>query len=156
MLMWIGFTPSSGRPALLKNDSVYSLIKERVESGGSATLTVTGVSMEPLLKNGVTVVELSAATEIKKYDIVLYKRESGAVVLHRVVKLNGDTVNCRGDNELVTEKGVEKHRIAAIAVTAETEGKRRALHGLRHRMYGRWRILRRTVLRIIRGKRGQR
>lgn len=138
----------------MKNESVFELIKERVENGGTATLTVTGISMEPILKNGVTVVELCAPEKIKKYDIVLYKRYNGAVVLHRVVKVDKDCVNCRGDGELVTEKGVDKRCVVAKAISAETKGSKVRLQGCRHKMYGRWRALRRTVLRITGHKRG--
>jgi len=138
----------------LKNDDVFDLIKQRVDRGARAELTVTGISMMPLFKDGVTMVELTAPAKIKKYDIVLYKRKNGAVVLHRVVKVAKDSLNCRGDNELVTEKGVDKSLVAALAVRAETEGKSRKLQGFSHRMYGRLRGLRRTALRMIRGKRG--
>ena len=139
----------------MKNEDVFQLIKERVESGNTASLTVTGSSMEPILKNGVTVVELCTPTSIKKYDIVLYKRKNGAVVLHRVVKIKNSTLVCRGDNELVTEKGVEKSLVAALAVSAFTNGKKRTLQGFWHRMYGRYRVLRRTLVRLFKGKRGQ-
>lgn len=137
----------------MKNDEVFELIKERVESGGTASLTVTGVSMEPLLKNGVTRVELALPKKIKKYDIVLYKRKNGAIVLHRVVKVKKTGLSCRGDGELITEKGVDRAAVAAVALMAETEGKAIKLTGVRHRMYGRFRSLRRNFYRFI-GRKG--
>lgn len=138
----------------MKNDCIFELIKQRVAGGDTASLTVTGVSMEPLLKNKATVVELCAPIKIKKYDIVLYKRPNGAVVLHRVVKVKKDSLNCRGDAELITEKGVVPSAVAAIAVKALTNGKEQRLQGFSHRMYGRLRVLRRTLLRIFKLKRG--
>ena len=41
--------------------------------------------MLPLLREGVDSVMLSLAEEIKKYDMVLYQRDDGQFVLHRVV-----------------------------------------------------------------------
>lgn len=135
---------------MLKNNDVFLLIKERVDSGMSAELTVTGVSMAPLFRNGATVVELKAPRRIKKYDIALYTRPDGKVVLHRVVRVCGDSLWLRGDAEVVTEKGVPLSSMAAVAVCATTNGKKKKLYGFRHRLYGAYRSLRRTIIRVFR------
>lgn len=147
--MLMRFAQSFRRPDLLNNREIFELIRERVEAGGTAKLVVTGRSMEPLFKDGLTVVELSAPRKIKKYDIVLYVRPDGNVVLHRVVKLRGEVLWLRGDNEVVTEVGILARFVAAVAVFAETDGKRTKLYGLRHRMYGLGRSLRRTFKRTF-------
>ncbi len=136
----------------MRNDQVLQLIKERVARGDTATLIVTGNSMAPLFKSGVTTVELRLPKRIKKYDIVLYQRKDGTVVLHRVVGIKGNLLSCRGDNEIVTEKGVSLSSVAAVAVASETNGKRKNLQGAKSRLYGSMRGLRRSFYRIFGGK----
>lgn len=89
------------------------VIKEITDIGMSTELTVTGMSMYPLLRNRLDRVRLSKADDIKKYDIVLYRRENGAYILHRILKTGKDYVCCAGDNETELEKGVSIEKIIA-------------------------------------------
>lgn len=133
----------------MKNDEVFELICNQVQAGGEAALTVTGRSMEPLFKDKRTVVTLTAPKgRIKRHDIVLYRRKNGQVVLHRCIKARGNTLCCRGDNELVTEKNVDTASIVAVGTRAVTDGSTRKLYGATHRLFGTFCGLRRTVLRV--------
>lgn len=51
---------------------------------------VTGGSMTPFLHGGDTVYLDLPDTPLKKGDIVLYTRESGRYILHRIKKVNSD------------------------------------------------------------------
>lgn len=105
-------------------DKKYSMqelgpvIAETVNIGNSIKLTVTGISMFPLLRNEIDSVVLEKK-KIKKYDIALYTRENGAYILHRIVKMHKDTVDCIGDNERKIEKGVPKSNIIACVTAIE-------------------------------------
>jgi len=122
--------------------------------------------MEPLLKgNSTTVTLVKPALPIKKYNIALYRRDNGTVVLHRVIgkrreaceskirrgerREYGGKYNFRGDSEYNTEKGVPFKSISAIAIMAETDGKTRKLTGLRHNIYGFLRVKTLILRRII-------
>ena len=90
------------------------MIEEVMRFNGKIRLTVTGMSMYPLLRNRLDSVLLKKATEIKKYDILLYTREDGSYVLHRAVKINENTVDIIGDGESRIEKDVPKEKIIAF------------------------------------------
>lgn len=82
---------------------MIDLIQLRLECVGYAEIKPKGRSMLPFLKeNRNRVVVVEPKKPIKKYDIVLYKHE-GVYVLHRVIKIKGDTLTICGDNSLVTE-----------------------------------------------------
>ena len=53
--------------------------------------------MYPLLRNGVDCVVLTKIDRLKKYDIPLYKRDNGAFVLHRIVKIKNGSLYLAGD-----------------------------------------------------------
>ncbi|MBR6593938.1 MAG: S24/S26 family peptidase [Clostridia bacterium] len=137
----------------MSNEQLVALISERLCTGGTASLTVTGNSMAPIFKSGVTVVSLKKCDNIRKYDIVLYQRQNGTVVLHRVIRVAGDTLVLRGDNDIQTEKGVPCAAVIGLAYEACTEGKRVHLQGIRNRMQGRYAALKRSVKRLFYKKR---
>lgn len=121
----------------MKNSDVYDLIKERLDGGGKAELTVTGKSMQPLLKDGITQVLLEPyGDKLKKYDIALYKRANGTVVLHRYIGRSADGLCFRGDNENYTEKNIKLENVCGIAVSAVTGDKTFKLTGIKNRLYG--------------------
>ena len=87
-------------------NDLMPVIKETIAGGGSIRLTVTGISMSPLLINRRDSVVLSKPENIKKYDIVLHKRENGVYILHRVIARKGDILTIAGDNEIEKEHNV--------------------------------------------------
>ena len=82
-------------------------------------LTVTGNSMLPLFRDGKDNVIIKKAGSFKKYDIVLYQRQNGQYVLHRIISKGDDGFVFAGDNETVKEKGI--HPSACIAVVTSFE-----------------------------------
>lgn len=68
------------------------IIRRTLESGHDFRLLVTGTSMRPFLRNEKDSVLLTAVlnVKIKKGVIVFIQRESGAFVLHRVIKMLPD------------------------------------------------------------------
>ena len=91
----------------------WPLINETISSGGEFRLFHKGKSMMPLLREGIDSVLLIAPNDLKKNDIVLYVRESGQFVMHRIVKLKGDNYTMCGDNQGVFEKGITKSNVLA-------------------------------------------
>ena len=84
---------------LVLDSNQMEYISKLVEGGGVAPLNVTGMSMRPFISpRGDTVFLIQCSrNEIKKGDILLFKRDKGSVVLHRVRKIKGDTYIMNGD-----------------------------------------------------------
>lgn len=92
------------------------LIVEVISSGASFKLYPNGQSMLPTIVAGEDAVELSKPCgKLKKYDIVLYKRDNGQYVLHRLLKEHGEYYDMCGDNQLEIERNVRKSDVIAVA-----------------------------------------
>ena len=74
--------------------------EEYLAKYGSLTYRNKGVSMMPLLKQGRDLFTLvpKGPERCRKYDVVLYKNREGSYVLHRIIKVRGDSYVIRGDN----------------------------------------------------------
>ena len=84
-------------------------------SGGVAELTVTGRSMEPTLHDRKSRIRLQAAPEtLPRGAVVLYKRDNGQYVLHRVAACRGETYDFCGDAQWVLERGLRREQILAV------------------------------------------
>ena len=93
------------------------LIMERLAAGHNVKFSPRGISMLPMLRQGIDSVVLSPLPKkLKKYDLPLYQRKNGKYVLHRIVKA-GDTYTCIGDNQFQQEPGLEHGQMIAL-VTA--------------------------------------
>ena len=85
-------------------DSLMPLFKERLAAGQIVRFSPRGVSMLPMLRQGIDSVELSPVPEkLKKYDLPLYQRRNGQYVLHRIVKVS-EGYTCIGDNQFEPER----------------------------------------------------
>ena len=99
------------------------LIRETLAAGKTVRFSPRGISMLPMLRQGIDSVVLSPLPgKLKKYDLPLYQRDDGHFVLHRIVKV-GDTYTCIGDNQFEYEHGLRQDQMIAL-VTAFTRGKR--------------------------------
>ena len=91
------------------------IIAETVRRGSTAELTVTGHSMLPLLLDRVSRVKLSALGEAKYGDVVLYRRDNGTYVLHRIVQCCEDgTYTMCGDGQTAPERGLRREQMIAV------------------------------------------
>ena len=97
----------------LNINEILPLVEEQVKSGGYFYLIPKGVSMLPTIKGDVDTVTLECPDSLKCGDIVLYKRESGQVVLHRIVKISGDELTLCGDAHTDFEVGIKADDVVA-------------------------------------------
>ena len=99
------------------------LIQERLDAGQTVRFSPMGISMLPMLRQEIDSVVLSPVPEkLKKYDLPLYRRDSGKYVLHRIVRA-GETYTCMGDNQFRPEPGLRHDQMIAV-VTAFYRGER--------------------------------
>ena len=90
-------------------------IEQAIETYGFLVQPFSGVSMMPVLNQKQDAVRLVRVERpLKKYDIVLYIRTDGAVVLHRIIRVKKDGYVIRGDNCLWNE-WIRQEQIIAVA-----------------------------------------
>ena len=93
---------------LVHVEELMPLIQESLSAGRSVRFSPRGISMLPMLRQGIDSVILSPAPEtLKKYDLPLYRRDNGKYVLHRIVDA-GATYTCVGDNQFQLEHGIRR------------------------------------------------
>lgn len=63
-----------------------------------------GESMWPFLKHKKQSVVIDSSITPKNYDVILFVRNNGEKVLHRVIEILPDAFICSGDSVLKTEK----------------------------------------------------
>ena len=93
-------------------------IERSIKALGYAVAPITGTSMLPLLKEGRDRVELKpyCHERLKKGDVVLYKKNDGTLVLHRIIKTeNGEFFTVLGDHQFKNAERVNKNQIIAVA-----------------------------------------
>lgn len=97
-------------------DDLSAVLGEQLDKGGRVRLTVSGMSMYPLLRDGIDSVVLEKSASYKKGDIPLYIRSDGSYILHRIVGEQNGTYTLCGDNQLYKEEGVSRGRFIAKVV----------------------------------------
>ena len=92
-------------------------IEQCLQELGYAVVPVRGTSMWPLLKEGKTrvQVEVKEGKQVRKGDIVLYRRKDGTLVLHRIIKVDYDTFLVCGDHQWKQMEQVQEEQILAVA-----------------------------------------
>jgi len=110
-------------------------IIQSIDEGKAVKLTVTGNSMLPLFRDGKDNVTIEKATEFKKYDIVLYQRQNGQYVLHRIVSAKNDSFVFAGDNETIKENGIISSSCIAKVTSFERSGETFKTDALWYRVY---------------------
>ena len=91
------------------------IMLEVLNSGAEFVMKTHGISMTPMLSDGMDeVVLVKPDGKLNKYDVALFKRYDGQFVLHRVVGENSQGYIFRGDNQIVNEYGVTDDMIVAV------------------------------------------
>lgn len=104
---------------------IADALETTINDGGCIPLVVTGNSMNPFLKDGRDTVILRKCTEadFKRGKILLFRRENGALILHRVRKVLPDNkLLMNGDAQYWCET-VDKTQVIAVASEIERNGK---------------------------------
>ena len=103
---------------------------------GRLVYTSVGDSMLPLIRQGrdLLVIERPKG-RLKKYDVPLYKRDSGQYVLHRILRVReNDYVIC-GDNRWHRETGITDRHIQGVLTAVVRDGKEISVSDWRYRAY---------------------
>lgn len=102
----------------------YRRLLDTDEKIEALPLVVTGSSMVPFLVGGRDRVFLSRLSRPARVgDILLYRRGSGAYVLHRVYRVQQGSFTMVGDAQTELEPGIGEHQVIAVVSRAERKGR---------------------------------
>ena len=113
-----------------------SSFEEVLSRDGKLVYTNVGDSMLPLIREGRDLLVIQPVNHrLGRYDIPLYRRDSGQYVLHRVLKVRPtDYVLC-GDNRWQKETGIRDDQILGVLSSVIRNGKELSMQGLACRIY---------------------
>ena len=127
-----------------------STFKDILDRDGKLIYTNVGDSMMPLIKQGRDLLVIERVTgRLKKYDIPLYKRDTGQYVLHRVVKVLEDGYVILGDNCCSKEFNIKDSQILGVLTSLNRGGKEIDFESFGYKLYVRLRYAHYPVRVII-------
>jgi hypothetical protein len=109
---------------VIEPEELMRQLPQLLEETESVPLVISGSSMTPFLVHGRDTVYLSKVTEpLKKGDMILYRRASGAYILHRICRARNGTYDLVGDAQQDIEPGIQPAQILAVVKTVRRKGK---------------------------------
>lgn len=131
--------------------------EEYLAENGSLTYTFSGVSMNPMLKQGrdLFTVKAKTAERCKKYDVVLYRRPPSHYVLHRIVEVREKDYVILGDNCIAKEYGITDQDILGVLTEFVRAGKTVSVDNQFYQLYARlwyWIYPVRMLAKKVKGK----
>lgn len=110
--------------------------EDELERTGKIIYTNVGDSMMPLLREKRDLVIIKKAEKpLKKYDVPLYKRDSGQYVLHRILKVRKQDYVICGDNRYRKETGITDKHIIGVLDGIVRDGEEIAVSNWKYRLY---------------------
>lgn len=97
-------------------------IEDVIKEQGQLIYTSVGDSMYPLIREGDLIIISAVDKPLKKYDVPLYKRDSGQYVLHRIVGFDKDGYVICGDNRADVEHGITDRHIIGVLTGIVRDG----------------------------------
>jgi hypothetical protein len=110
-------------------------VEDIIEKNGFYIGTPVGLSMMPLLRNRRDTVYIVNDKELKKYDIVLYRRDSGKLVMHRYYGKSEEGLVFIGDNQHVFERNARPEWIIGKVKHYYKDEEKKSLEGFGYKLY---------------------
>lgn len=120
---------------LTSMEQIVQLAKPMLDAGKAVKFTVVGNSMYPIFRSDAEKVTVVKAVKVKKRDVILYCREDGSYVLHRVVGRGKLGFKLCGDNQTIVEYPVKQEDVIAVMTSFERNGREVNARRLWYRMY---------------------
>ena len=113
-----------------------SSFEEILAKEGRLIYSNVGDSMLPLIRQNRDLVVIERpAGRLRKFDVPLYRRDSGQYVLHRVLKVReNDYVLC-GDNRCSRETGITDRHVLGVLTAVIRDRKELSVNDWRYRLY---------------------
>ena len=101
-----------------------SVLKELAEEGRTVSLLISGNSMSPFLVHERDYIFFKKPeNDLKKGDMVFFKRDTGEYVMHRICKVKNNQYFIVGDAQNIIEGPVRREQIFAKVVGVERKGR---------------------------------
>ncbi len=117
-----------------KVEEFAPLIEEAFSNNKTFKMPVNGVSMLPFINKNHYVV-LDKPNDLKKNDIILYKRENGKYVLHRIYKVKKGYYQLLGDNQIYREYPIYQNQVIGKVIEVVKGDKINNLKGFKYKLY---------------------
>ncbi len=113
-----------------------STFEDQLAKNGKLIYTNKGDSMMPLIKQDRDLLIIKPVQgRLKKYDVPLYRRDSGQYVLHRILKVRSrDYVIC-GDNRWTKEYGIQDRHIIGVLTAVVRNGREISVNDWKYKAY---------------------
>ena len=109
---------------IMEPERLMEPLLELLEETEAVPLVISGSSMTPFLAHGRDTVYLSKVIRpLKRGDMVLYRRDSGAYILHRVYRVEKDSFTMVGDAQTMLEPGIRPDQVKALVTAVRRKGK---------------------------------
>lgn len=109
---------------VIEPEELMQQLPQLLQEAESVPLIISGSSMSPFLTHGRDTVYLSKVTgPLKKGDMILYRRASGAYILHRIYRVRDGVYDLVGDGQLGIEPGIRPEQVLAIVKAVRCNGK---------------------------------
>lgn len=109
---------------VLSPEHLIPPLLELMEETDCVPLVISGGSMTPFLVHGRDTVYLSKVQRpLRKGDMILYRRDSGYYILHRIYQIESDSFTLVGDAQTELEPGIRKDQILALVCAVRRKGK---------------------------------
>ena len=107
-----------------------------LEAGKTIQIKPQGYSMYPMFIPGrdSAIIKAVGETKLKRGDVVLYKRDYGILVLHRIWKIDSQGIYMNGDNQQEIEGPLRLDQVKGILVAFIRNNKTISTENLLYRM----------------------
>lgn len=110
--------------------------EEVIAQEGKLIYMNVGDSMLPLIRQDKDLLIIEKMSgRLKKYDVPLYRRDSGQYVLHRILKVRQHDYILCGDNRYHRESGITDRHIIGVLTAVVRDGKEISVNDWRYRIY---------------------
>lgn len=108
---------------ILSPEQLIPPLLDLLEKADCVPLVISGSSMTPFLVHGRDTVYLSKIRQpLKRGDMILYRRDNGNYVLHRIYRADCDTYTLVGDAQTVPEPGIRPDQVLAVVSAVRRKG----------------------------------
>lgn len=104
---------------IVRSDVFFDEIAEQIAIGEKVIIRAKGESMRPFIRNGCDKIVLEKPGEegLKKGNIVLARVSDGRFVIHRIEKVEKNSLVLRGDGNLAIREVCRLQDVIALATT---------------------------------------
>lgn len=108
------------------SERAYAVIQDKIAQGEPLLIAPQGTSMFPFLISGrdkVLITPITSQKRPRRGDIVLYRREEGLLVLHRMHHRNRKGYFFTGDNQTELEGPLDREQLLGIVTRICRQGR---------------------------------